>query len=115
MLFRLALAHGIPDWRALGHTIPEETFAGWQDYYDQEPFGQNHLYDFLSRAFYYVCQSLHNPEFARDIRPHDFKYWAEETPADRGIMTEADIESSLRRWDNVQKAQEQLTQGERPG
>ncbi len=72
---RLCQSAGIADWQTAWETLPDSVLLGWMEFYSREPFGQNHLYDFLANAFRLVCLSLHCPTFAGEIQNDDFLWW----------------------------------------
>ena len=99
---RLCETVGEPDWVGLGRTIPEETFAGWEQQFEREPFGSNHLYDFLSNAFILLAQAFHLPGLAGKLTKEDFKYWAKPEATSSGLSDD-DVLITMNRWEALKK------------
>lgn len=100
---RLAEMAGEPDWIALGKCIPDETFEGWVRHFEAEPFGSNHLYDFLANAFLKLCHAIHVPDFAGQLRFRDFKFWDQGPEPPPVTMSDDDILANMKRWEALKK------------
>lgn len=99
---RLAETMGQPDWVGLGRAIPQQTWDGWLDHFEREPFGANQLYEFLANAFVLLASAFHSPKLARDLTKQHFKWWDTDPTASEPLGDD-DILRSMKHWEALQK------------
>lgn len=88
----LALQAGEADWQAFGDRLPDEILQGWLEYYRREPFGADHLYEFLSHSFTLICQAFHSRDFAFSLTKQHFAWWRSEQTVDEEDLDLTDDE-----------------------
>lgn len=110
---RLALRSGDVDFRQMGDMIPDEIHRAWAEFERLEPFGTEHLYEFLAHAFCKLAKAFHLQQYALDLESSDFLWWGDhakerESKAVEETVTVAQMERIARQTLRAQQLRERI-------